>query len=97
MADKQLPIPDATKNDAKSFELLRVLVASKQQHLSLRVGVWNDPTAWGILLAHVARHVANSYQQHAELDPLGVLTRIKAGFCAELGSPTDEPSGQIVH
>jgi len=96
MADSdQLLIPNAAKTDPKSFELLRVWVANKGQHVSLRAGVWKDPAAWGLMLADLARHVANSYQQDAGLDRLKTLQRIKAALDTELESPTDEPSGQI--
>jgi len=91
----QLLIPDAAKTDPKSFELLRVWVANKGQHVSLRAGVWNDPAAWGIMLADLAKHIANSYQQDERLNRLDALHRIKAAFDAEWASPTDEPSGQI--
>jgi hypothetical protein len=98
MADcDQLLIPDAAKEDPKSFELLRVWVANKGQHVSLRTGVWSDPAAWGIMLADLARHVANSFQQDAGLDRLKTLQRIKAVLDTELASPTGEPSGQIPH
>jgi len=93
---KQLPIPEAARRDPKSFELLRVWVADKKQHVSLKAGVWDDPAAWGIMLADLAGHVANSYEQDAGLDKQKALQRIKAGLDAELASPTDEPSGQIL-
>jgi hypothetical protein len=96
MADNdQLPIPDAARKDPKSFEVLRVWVANQSQHVSLRADVWKDPAAWGIMLSDLARHVANSYQQGAGLDRLETLHRINAAFNAEMGSPTDKPSGQI--
>ena len=97
MADNdQLPIPDAAKTDPKSCEILRVWVANKRQYVSLQVAIWNDPAAWGLMLADLARHVANSYQQDAGLDRFNTLQRIKAGFDAELASPTDDPLGQIL-
>src|SRR5262249_5108300 len=92
----ELLIPDAAKNDPNSFELLRVWVANRGQHVSLRVGVWNDPAAWGIMLADLARHVANSYEQDVGLDRLQTLQRIKAAFDAEMTSPTDTPSGSEI-
>jgi hypothetical protein len=96
MADNdQLLIPDAAKADPNSFELLRVWAAKKGQHVSLRTGVWKDPAAWGLLLADLARHVANSYQQGAGLDGRKTLQRIKAALDLELASPTDDPSGRI--
>jgi len=98
MADNdQLEVPVAAKTDPRSFELLRVWVANQEQHVSLRAGVWDDPAAWGIMLADLARHVANSYQDHNGFDGLQVLQRIKAARIAELATPTDEPSGQMSH
>lgn len=95
MSDRdQLPIPDAATSDPKSIELLRVWAANKGQHVSLRVGIWNDPAVWGIMLADLAKHVANSYQESRGLDRLKTLQRIKAGLDAELASPTDDPSGR---
>ncbi len=92
----QLLVPPAAKNDAKSFELLRVWIADKKQHVSLRSGVWKDPAAWGIMFADLSRHVANAFHQDAGLERAEALKRIVAGFNAEIGSPTDDPSGQIV-
>ena len=91
----QLPIPEAANRDPQSFELLRVWVADKNQHVSLRVGVWNDPAAWGLMLADLARHIVNTYEQDVAFDRLQTLQRIKAAFEAELESPTDTPSGQF--
>jgi hypothetical protein len=88
----QLLIPDAAKQDPKSFELLRVWVANKGQHVSLRTGVWKDPAAWGIMLSDLIQHIANAYQDEG-LDRLKTLQRIKAGLDAELAKPTDRPTG----
>ena len=96
MADTdQLLIPDAAKRDLRSFEILRVWIANRGQHVSLRTDVWKDPSAWGILLADLARPIANSYQQDGGLDPLETLQQIRAALNVELASPTDKPSGQI--
>lgn len=96
MADiDQLTIPDAARKDPKSFELLRVWVANKGQHVSLRAGVWNDSAAWGIMLADLARHVANSYAQNSGIDPQKTLQRIRSAFDVELALPTDVPSGEM--
>jgi hypothetical protein len=90
----QLLIPDAAKADPKSFELLRVWIANKGQHVSLRVGVWSDPGAWGIMLADLAKHIVNSYDQDEALDRLKTLQRIRAAFDAELAKATDDPTGK---
>lgn len=91
----QLRIPDPAAGDPKAFEVLRVWVANKAQHVTLRVGVWDDPAAWGMMLADLARHIANSFEQEAGRDREEVLERIKAGLNAELSSPTDAPSGHV--
>ena len=82
-ASHQLVIPEAAQQDVDSFELLRVWVANGGQHVSLRTGVWTDPAAWGLMLADLARHVANSYEDGANLERSAALQRIKAGFDAE--------------
>jgi hypothetical protein len=96
MADKdQLQIPNSARKDPNSFELLRIWIANKGQHISLRAGVWNDPAAWGIMLADLARHIADSYHQDEGIDRLHAMQRIKAALDAELSAPTDEPTGKL--
>lgn len=97
--DDQLLIPGAAETDPDSFEVLRVWVANKAQHVSLRVGVWEDPMAWGIMLADLAGHIANSFEPAAASERLGILQRIRDGFEAEMDSPTDTSSGktQLAH
>ncbi len=92
----QLAIPPLAKSDAKSFELIRAWVAQGDLHVSLELGGWEDPVAWGVVLADVLRHVANFYQQKKGLDPEETAARVKAAFDAELESPTDEPEGGLV-
>jgi hypothetical protein len=89
----QLQIPAAVRQDPKSFELLRVWVANKGQHVSLRMGVWEDPAAWGIMLSDLMQHIANSYHPDEGLERTNTLQRIKEGLDAELASPTDHPTG----
>ena len=91
--NSELQIPEPAKRDPNSFELLRVWVANKGQHVSLRVGVWKDPAAWGVMLSDLMQHIANAYNQDQGLDRIKTLERIKAGLDAELSSPTDRPSG----
>jgi hypothetical protein len=92
---KQLAVPEAGLRDQESFEVARVWVAEKAQHVSLLIGTWNDPVAWGIVLADLARHVANGYAQNKGLGAEEIVRRMAAAFRAELESPTDHPSGKI--
>jgi hypothetical protein len=93
---RQLAVPDAALRDEKSYEIVRVWVAEKAEHVSLLIGTWDDPVAWGIVLADLARHVANGYQQDKGLDRSETLQRIRSAMMAELDSPTDDPRGTLL-
>ena|SRR5262249_58741534 len=94
-ASKQLQIPEVALRDEKSFEIARVWVAEGAEHVSLLVGVWKDPAAWGILLADLARHVVNAFEQEDHLNREETLERIRKTFHEELNSPTDHPTGRV--
>jgi hypothetical protein len=91
----ELLIPDAARNDPNGFELLRVWIANKGQQVALRSGVWKDPAAWGIMLADLAKHVANTYEQDEGRDRVATLKHIKSALDAEFAAPTDDPSGSF--
>lgn len=95
-AKDEVPIPEIAKNDSESFEVLRVWVAKGGQHVSLRAGIWEDPAAWGIMLADLARHITNAYVQSEGRDAHETLERIRAGIEVELDSPTDTASGELI-
>ena len=90
---KQLPIPGPVCGDIRAVEILRVWAAGGKQHVSLNPSHWDDPANWGILLVDLAKHVANAYEQAHGMNHSTALDRLKAGFDAEWGSPTDTPTG----
>ena len=95
-SSKYLDIPPAASRDNASFEVLRVWIAEKGQHVSIRSGAWEDPFAWGIVLADLARHVALAQQlQNPEVDIDVFVERLLEGFHAEVENPTDEPEGEV--
>jgi hypothetical protein len=51
---------------------------------------------YGLVLADLAKHIANAYKQKLNRDPQKTLERIMAGFAAEMDSPTDVPKGQVI-
>jgi hypothetical protein len=99
MASKNvLSIPPAALRDKASFEVMRVWVAEQSQHVSIQSGAWEDPFAWGIVLADLARHIAHAHKlQNEGTDPEAFLERLLEGFHAEIENPTDEPEGEVTH
>jgi hypothetical protein len=74
----ELAVPQLAKDDPSSSEIIRVWVANKGQHVSIRVGVW-EPFAWGIELADLARHLANAFQQDQGMDSNDALSKSSRG------------------
>ena len=94
--EKVLTIPEEAQKDKASFEVLRVWIANQAQHVSIRSGAWEDPFAWGIVLADIARHIALAHQlQNEGADSEAFLNRLLEGFEAEIENPTDEPEGEV--
>lgn len=94
---KELTPPPAAARDKAAFELLRVWVAEQGQHVSLRGAAFEDPFAWGIVLADLARHVVNAEAMHHKtFDKEVFFQRMLEGFHAEIESPTDDTEGEIV-
>jgi hypothetical protein len=95
-AEKTLSIPPVAQRDKASFEVMRVWIAEQGQHVSIRSGAWEDPFAWGIVLADLARHIANAHAiQSDRVDKEAFLERLLEGFEAEIDNPTDEPEGEV--
>ena len=95
MAEKSLTPPPAAERDRAAFELLRVWVAEGDQHVSLRAGVFEDARGWGIVLADLARHIANAEALGRKgLNREEFLEQMLESFEAEIESPT-EVDGEI--
>ena len=93
---RQLPIPSAASVDPMASEVLSVWIADGGQHISLDPRIWDDPAAWGLLLVDLARHVANACEQSGMMESAAALQRIRQGFDAEWGTPTDVLRGGLV-
>ena len=92
---KQLPVPAAARKDSRAFELLRVWVADGEQPISLRAGIWEDPAAWGMMLADLAGHIANSLEQGAGLDREEAMEQMKEALLADWDAAPEELSGEL--
>jgi hypothetical protein len=82
-----LSIPPGARNEGGA-EVMRAAVVGPKFAMSLRRG-FDDPAAWGVLLATAARQVAGIYagEQGAPADE--ALARIRAAFDADLNSDSD--------
>ncbi len=76
-------------------EVLRAAIVDGGLHVSLR-RAFDDPDAWGMLLADIARHVGRIYAKESALNEDAVLERVRAMFTAELDAPTDPGSTSAV-
>ncbi|HMF91140.1 MAG TPA: DUF5076 domain-containing protein [Candidatus Angelobacter sp.] len=92
---EELLIPPIAEEDPNAIEVVRVWVARGAQHVSLNPFVWKDPEAWGIVLADLAGHLANAYQQEMGLSREETMRKITDLLLAELRHPTDTARGQI--
>jgi len=92
---RELPIPEQALTDEQGFELARVWVANRAQHVSLRTEVWKDPATWGIMLVDLARHVARAYAQIEGRDQHEALDAIRQGMLAEFAKLTSKATGQV--
>ena len=89
--EKQLAIPKAAAQDAASFELLRVWVAQQAQQITLRPGIWQDPSAWGVMLADLARNIVTVHSEADEnLDTEAFLAAMLEGFDTEIEAVLSE-------
>ena len=89
--EKQLAVPEAAAKDAGSFELLRVWVAQQSQQITLRPGIWQDPSAWGIMLADLARNIVQVHAENDEdLDTEAFLAAMLEGFDTEIETVLNE-------
>jgi hypothetical protein len=93
---KELLIPPAARGDAEAIELARIWAAGGKQHVTLAAWIWDDPAAWGIMLADFARHLANYYNEQKGLDRNEALARIRMGLDAGWGNSATDADGKVL-
>jgi hypothetical protein len=69
-------------------EVLRAAIVDGSLHVSIR-RAFDDPEAWGMLIADIARHVACIYAKESAMSEDNVLNRVRAIFEAEMDAPSD--------
>jgi len=69
-------------------EVLRAIIVNGALHISLR-RAFDDPEAWGMLIADITRHVARIYATEDKFREEETMERIRALYDAEMDAPTD--------
>src|SRR5215510_13922030 len=91
--DSEKPIFDAlmippTALEQGGVEVLRAVIVDGALHVSLR-RAFDDPEAWGMLIADISRHVARIYASEDKFREEETLERIRAIYDAEMDAPSD--------
>jgi hypothetical protein len=87
------PVFDALHVPPAAFEqggveVLRAVIVDGALHVSLR-RAFDDPEAWGMLIADITRHVARVYATEDKFREAETVERIRALYDAEMDAPTD--------
>lgn len=95
----QRPIPEAALRDKDAVEMLRVWIAERGLHCSIKVGMYRETMnipeekAWGTILADIARHIARALESGYSMDAARSLDKIRQHFLEEIADPTSEAKG----
>jgi hypothetical protein len=87
-----LQVPPAALEQG-GVEVMRAVVVGGALHISLR-RAFDDPEAWGMLLADITRHVGRIYSDEFREDQ--TVERIRGIYDAEMDAPTDPGSTSAV-
>ena len=82
-----LHVPPAAMEQG-GVEVLRAVIVDGALHVSLR-RAFDDPEAWGMLIADITRHVARIYATEDKFRESETVERIRALYDAEMDAPTD--------
>ena len=77
-----LQIPP-TALDKGGIEVLRTAIVNDDVHVTLRPA-FQEPQAWGLLLAQVIRNVGRAYAQQPQFKELEVIAQVRQSLDQEL-------------
>jgi hypothetical protein len=97
---RTLLIPPAAQRDDNAVQMLSAWIAEQGMHCTVNIGMWHaagrdEPQAWGILLADIARHIGNAIQEERGVVAAEVTDAILVSMMSELESPTSAASGHF--
>ncbi len=93
MPIQTLPLPAAAQRDTDAVQMLSAWVAEDGQHCSANVGMWHadvgdEPTAWGVLLADIVRHLGKTVKGERGIRPDETIEQIVDAMLGELNEPS---------
>jgi hypothetical protein len=77
--------------DGAAADLVRLWFEGDELHCVLDPKEFEQPDAWGVVLADVVRHLADVLHEQAGADKGDVVGRIRAAFDADLDGAAEAP------
>jgi hypothetical protein len=92
---------DSQARDAAGANAKLLLAALQHREgaieMMFSVQTWPDPSAWGLFLADLARHIGDAYEQAQGLPAARTVARVLELFQKEMAHPTDQTRGHLHH
>ncbi len=76
-------------------EVLRAAIVNGALHMAM-VRAFDDPTAWGMLIADVTRHAARVFARETKITEDEAIEKIRNMYDAEMDAPTDPGTTQAI-
>jgi Domain of unknown function (DUF5076) len=98
----QRPIPEAALRDENSVEMLRIWIAERGLHCSMKVGMYSESKgpseekAWGTMLSDVIRHLGDALHSEYGGSKEQIIQKIFDKISEELANPTSMTQGGFV-
>jgi hypothetical protein len=90
-----LGIPEDVQQAKDGVELLRAFAADGQLHVVLTWDAWPDAKSWGVLLADLAKHIANARAQELGEPAASALADIRLAFEEHWGWDAASVDGSV--
>jgi hypothetical protein len=71
-------------SDAAPVEMLRVQLAGDEMHFTIAADIFEEPGAWGHILADIARQIAQTLHEEEGRDAAATLRAIGDTFVSEI-------------
>jgi hypothetical protein len=88
MAEYEALQAPPTALEKGGYEVLRAAIVEGGLHVSLR-RAFDDPEAWGMLMADLTRHVARIYAKEMNMGEEETIARVRGIYEAEMDAPSD--------